>query len=45
MGTAREGSAVAVFDGKLYAVGGFSGDDGDLSSVERNLAAAVILSS
>ena len=26
---------MAVLDGKLYAVGGFNGDDGNLSSVER----------
>ena len=33
MATARCHLTVAVLDGKVYAVGGFSG--GDLSSVER----------
>ena len=36
MATAREGHAMAVLDGKLYAVGGYSFfNDGHLSSVER----------
>ena len=35
MATAREAHAVAVLDGKLYAVGGYSDDGGVLSSVER----------
>ena len=35
MATARQEHAVAVLDGKLYAVGGYHNDDGRLSSVER----------
>ena len=35
MATPHEGHAVAVLDGKLYAVGGYNDDDGHLSSVER----------
>jgi len=35
MATARDSPAMAVLDGKLYAVGGYNGDDGYLSSVER----------
>ena len=35
MATARCTFAVAVLDGKLYAVGGYNLDDGNLSSVER----------
>ena len=36
MDSARQEHAVAVLDGKLYAVGGYSGGDGSyLSSVER----------
>ena len=35
MATARSEHGVAVLDGKLYAVGGYSNDDGILSSVER----------
>ena len=34
MATPRDNHAVAVLDGKLYAVGGYN-DDGFLSSVER----------
>jgi len=33
--TARTSHAVAAFDGKLYAVGGYNGDGGRRSSVER----------
>merc|ERR1711965_706562 len=35
MAEARQSHAVAVLDGKLYAVGGYNDDDGRLSSVER----------
>ena len=35
MGEERSRPGLAVQDGKLYAVGGFNGDDGNLSSVER----------
>ena len=35
MATPREGHAVAVLDGKLYAVGGDNEDGVTLSSVER----------
>ena len=35
MATARKSHGVAVLHDKLYAVGGFNGDDGNLSSVER----------
>ena len=35
MAAARYAHAVAVLDGKLYAVGGYSGDGSYLSSVER----------
>ena len=35
MAVERFAPAVAVLDGKLYAVGGFNDDDGWLSSVER----------
>ena len=35
MATARQEHAVAVLDGKLYAVSGENDDDGILSSVER----------
>ena len=35
MVTPHENHAVAVLDGKLYAVGGYDDDDGYLSSVER----------
>ena len=35
MATARVNPAAAALDGKLYAMGGYSGDGSDLSSVER----------
>ena len=35
MATPHETHAMAVLDGKLYAVGGYNDDEGRLSSVER----------
>ena len=35
MATPREAHVMAVLDGKLYAVGGYSDDNGYLSSVDR----------
>ena len=35
MATARDSHGMATLDGKLYAVGGYNGDDGPLSSMEQ----------
>ena len=35
MATPHEAHAVAMLDGKLYAVGGYNDDDNGIASVER----------